>query len=111
MAWGFRNPYGTAFHPDGRLFATEHNIDERSARHIIGDTEDLHEVKEGEWYGWPDFAAGIRLDDPYWGEGGRGREPVMAEHPNPNPPKPFTTFDDHAGGERARLLPRPAFRL
>jgi ferritin-like metal-binding protein YciE/glucose/arabinose dehydrogenase len=97
VAWGFRNPYGTAFHPDGRLFATEHNIDERSARQIIGDTEDFYEVKEGEWYGWPDFAAGIRLDDPYWGERGRGREPVIADHPNPNPPRPFATFDDHAG--------------
>jgi ferritin-like metal-binding protein YciE/glucose/arabinose dehydrogenase len=97
VAWGLRNPYGTAFHPDGRLFATEHNIDERSARHIIGDHEDFYEIKEGEWYGWPDFASGIRLDDPYWGERGRGREPVLAEHPNPNPPKPFATFSDHSG--------------
>ena len=97
VAWGFRNVYGVAFHPDGRLFATEHNIDERGHRFIIGDTEDLYEVKEGEWYGWPDFASGIRLDDPYWGKGGRGREPIIADHPNPNPPKPFTTFDDHVG--------------
>ncbi len=97
VAWGLRNPYGVAFHPDGRLFATEHNIDERSQRYIVGDHEDFYEIVEGEWYGWPDFAAGIRLDDPYWGEGGRGREPVLAEHPNPNPPKPFATFDDHAG--------------
>jgi ferritin-like metal-binding protein YciE len=81
VAWGLRNPYGVAFHPDGRLFATEHNIDERSARQIIGDPEDLYEIKQGEWYGWPDFAAGIRLDDPYWGERGRGREPVIANHP------------------------------
>ena len=95
VAWGFRNPYGIAFHPDGRLFATEHNIDERSRRQIIGDTEDLYEVKHGEWYGWPDFAAGIRLDDPRWK--GRGREPVIANHPNPNPPRPFATFEDHAG--------------
>ncbi len=97
VAWGLRNPYGTAFHPDGRLFATEHNIDERSARQIIGDSEDLYEISEGEWYGWPDFAAGIRLDDPYWGERGRGREPLIADHPNPNPPKPFATFKDHSG--------------
>lgn len=95
VAWGFRNPYGTAFHPDGRLFATEHDIDERSRRYVVGDTEDLYEVKEGEWYGWPDFAAGIRLDDPRWH--GRGREPVIADHPNPDPPKPFVTFKDHAG--------------
>ena len=97
VAWGLRNPYGTAFHPDGRLFATEHGIDERSQRYIVGDHEDFYEIREGEWYGWPDFASGIRLDDPYWGEGGRGQDPVLAQHPNPNPPKPFVTFDDHAG--------------
>jgi glucose/arabinose dehydrogenase len=67
VAWGLRNPYGTAFHPDGRLFATEHGIDERNARHIIGDLEDFYEIVEGAWYGWPDFASGIRLDDPHWG--------------------------------------------
>jgi hypothetical protein len=64
VAWGLRNPYGIAFHPDGRLFATEHGIDERGSRHIIGDHEDLYEITEGAWYGWPDFASGIRLDDP-----------------------------------------------
>lgn len=97
VAWGLRNPYGIAFHPDGRLFATEHGIDERSRRHIIGDLEDFYEIKEGDWYGFPDFASGIRLDDPFWKKGGRGREPVIAEHPDPNPPKPFVTFSDHAG--------------
>lgn len=96
VAWGLRNPYGTAFHPDGRLFCTEHGIDERSRRFIVGDLEDLYEIQEGAWYGWPDFASGIRLDDPYWGAGGRGREPVLAAHPDPNPPKPFVTFPPHA---------------
>jgi glucose/arabinose dehydrogenase len=99
VAWGLRNPYGIAFTPDGRLFATEHGIDERNNRHIVGDPEDFYEIVEGAWYGWPDFASGIRLDDPYWGppEYGRGREPVIAEHPDPNPPKPFTQFAQHSG--------------
>jgi glucose/arabinose dehydrogenase len=30
VAWGLRNPYGLAFAPDGRLFATEHGMDNRS---------------------------------------------------------------------------------
>jgi glucose/arabinose dehydrogenase len=99
VAWGLRNPYGIAFHPDGRLFATEHGIDERNNRHIIGDLEDFYEITEGAWYGWPDFASGIRLDDPYWGEPGRGRGrgPVIAEHPDPEPPKPFANFPQHSG--------------
>jgi glucose/arabinose dehydrogenase len=97
VAWGLRNPYGIAFHPDGRLFATEHGIDERGGRYIVGDLEDFYEIREGAWYGWPDFASGIPLDDPYWGDGGQGRQSVLAEHPDPDPPKPFVTFEPHAG--------------
>jgi glucose/arabinose dehydrogenase len=96
VAWGLRNPYGIAFHPDGRLFVTEHGMDDRSKRYIVGDPDDLYEIREGAWYGWPDFASGIRLDDPHWGEGGQGREPVLAEHPDPNPPMPFLSFESHA---------------
>ena len=96
VAWGLRNPFGLAFTDDGRLHATEHGMDERGRRYIVDDPDDFYEIKEGEWYGWPDFASGIRLDDPYWGEGGHGREPVLVQFPNPNPPKPFTSFQTHA---------------
>ena len=96
VAWGLRNPYGLAFTNDGRLFATEHGMDERGARYVVDDPDDFYEIKEGEWYGWPDFASGIRLDDPHWGEGGHGREPVLAHFPNPNPPKPLTSFQTHS---------------
>ena len=97
VAWGLRNPFGKAFAPDGRLFVVNHGIDERGHRQIVGDVDALYEIREGAWYGWPDFAAGIRLDDPHWGRRGRGREPVLAEHPDPSPPKPFATFAPHSG--------------
>lgn len=97
VAWGLRNPYGIAVHPDGRLFVTEHGSDERGARWIIGDPDDLYEIRDGAWYGWPDFASGIRLDDPHWGDGGRGREPVLAEFPDPDPPRPSASFETHTG--------------
>jgi glucose/arabinose dehydrogenase len=72
-AWGLRNPYGLAFAPNGTgLYATEHGMDNRSARHVVGDFDDLYRIEEGRWYGWPDFASGIRLDDPRWGEGWPG---------------------------------------
>lgn len=96
VAWGLRNPYGLAFTSDGRLFATEHGMDERGARYVFDDPDDFYEIKQGEWYGWPDFASGIRLDDPYWGDGGHGRAPVLAEFPNPNPPRPLASFQTHA---------------
>ena len=97
VAWGLRNPYGVAFTSDGRLFATEHGSDERGARWIVGDLDDFYEIREGAWYGWPDFASGIRLDDPRWGEGGTGRDPVLAEFPDSDPAKPTASFETHAG--------------
>jgi glucose/arabinose dehydrogenase len=96
VAWGLRNPYGLAFAPDGTLYATEHGSDERGARFIVGDPDDLYEIREGAWYGWPDFASGIRLDDPHWGEGGQNREPVLATFPDPSPPRPVASFETHA---------------
>jgi len=90
-----RPMYGLAFAPDGRLYATEHGSDERGARFIIGDPDDLYEVREGAWFGWPDFASGIRLDDAHWGTGGKGREPVLARFPDPDPPKPVASFETH----------------
>ncbi|HEV3479004.1 MAG TPA: PQQ-dependent sugar dehydrogenase, partial [Gaiellaceae bacterium] len=109
VAWGLRNPYGKAFAPDGRLYVTEHNVDERGHRMIFGDSEDLYEVREGAWYGWPDYAAGIRLDDPHWGRRGRGREPLLADPPDPNPPRPLATFEPHAAPNGLDFCLDPAF--
>ena len=109
VAWGLRNPYGLAFAADGRLFATEHGMDNRSARHVVGDFDDLYLIEEGRWYGWPDFASGIRLDDPRWGEGGQGREPVLAEFPEPEPPKPVVSFEPHAAANGLAISPAGSF--
>jgi glucose/arabinose dehydrogenase len=109
VAWGLRNPYGLAVAPDGRLYATEHGSDERGARFIIGDPDDLYEIADGAWYGWPDFASGIRLDDPHWGSGGKGREPVLARFPDPDPPKPIASFETHAGANGLAFAGEGAF--
>jgi glucose/arabinose dehydrogenase len=109
VAWGFRNPYGLAFAPDGRLYATEHGMDNRSARQIVGDFDDLYLIEGGRWYGWPDFASGIRLDDPRWGDGGQGREPVLAEFPEPEPPMPVVSFPPHAAANGLAIAPDGAF--
>ena len=109
VAWGLRNPYGVAFAPGGRLFATEHGIDERGARYIVGDPDDFYEIREGAWYGWPDFASGIRLDDPHWGERGQGREPVLAQFPDPNPPQPVVGFEPHTGANGVDFCRDAAF--
>lgn len=112
VAWGLRNPYGLAFIDDGRLLATEHGMDNRSARHIVGDYDDLYVIDTqapGQWFGWPDFASGVRLDDPRWGAGGQGREPVLAEFPDPHPPPPVVSFAPHAAANGIGIAPDGAF--
>jgi glucose/arabinose dehydrogenase len=105
VAWGLRNPYGIAFASDGSLYATEHGSDARSERQIVGDFDDLYRIEEGHWYGWPDFASGIRLDDPRWGDGGKGREPVLAEFPEAQPPMPVVSFQPHAAANGIAISP------
>ena len=105
VAWGLRNPYGLAFSSDGRLYATEHGMDNRSKRQVVGDFDDLYLIEEGRWYGWPDFASGMRLDDPRWGDGGQGREPVIAVFPESEPPKPVVSFAPHTAANGIAISP------
>jgi glucose/arabinose dehydrogenase len=76
---------------------------------VVADKDDFYEIRQGAWYGWPDFASGIRLDDPAWGEGGQGREPVLAQHPDPNPPKPVLSFEPHAAANGVSFSHSPSF--
>jgi glucose/arabinose dehydrogenase len=109
VAWGLRNPYGIAFAPDGRLFATEHGIDERNPRHIIGDLEDFYEIVEGGWYGWPDFASGIRLDDPVLGRGRSRAGAGPRRTPGSAPAETVRHHPRYSGPNGADFCRDPAF--
>lgn len=96
VAWGFRNPYGLAFAPDGRLYATENGYDDRGSRPVWGTGDYLWRVADGTWYGWPDFSGGKplnsgRFDPP----GGPSPSLLLQEHPN-EPPQPAAVLGVHA---------------
>jgi glucose/arabinose dehydrogenase len=58
VARGLRNPFGLAFHPDGRLFASD------NARDDLGDEEPAETVvvvRRGAHYGWPGCWSSWRL--------------------------------------------------
>ncbi|HLL55927.1 MAG TPA: PQQ-dependent sugar dehydrogenase [Myxococcaceae bacterium] len=96
VAWGFRNPYGLAFSPDGQLFITENGYDERGSRPVFGAADVLWEVKRGAWHGWPDYAEGRPVSDRrYSPPGGPQPQPLLAKEPNP-PPQPVTYFGVHS---------------
>ncbi|HZS12102.1 MAG TPA: PQQ-dependent sugar dehydrogenase [Nitrospirales bacterium] len=97
VAWGFRNPYGLAFSPDGRLFLTENGYDDRGSRPVHGAGDVLWAVTPGLWYGWPDFHAGkpLNLGDHYVPPGKRKPIPLLASYPNA-PPEPVAVLGVHA---------------
>jgi len=61
VAWGFRNPFGLAFSPAGKLYVTDNGYDDRGSRAVWGTADVLWEVRRGAWYGWPDYSAGEPL--------------------------------------------------
>jgi glucose/arabinose dehydrogenase len=110
VAWGFRNPFGLAFSPDGRLFATENQYDVRGSRPVFGSGDLMWEVKMGGWYGWPDFHGAAVL---YGGE--RYKPPrrdvprrLLEIYPG-RPPRPAAVFPVHSSSNGFDFSRNPVF--
>jgi glucose/arabinose dehydrogenase len=97
VAWGLRNPYGLAIAPDGQLFATENQYDDRGSRPVWGTGDLLWAIKPGTWYGWPDYFGENPLTDAdhYAPPGKAAPKFLLAEHPNP-PQKPAAILGVHS---------------
>ena len=97
VAWGFRNPFGLAFAPDGALYVTDNQYDVRGSRPVFGTGDLLWRVTPGAWYGWPDFHGRRPLTDADFfqppGEPAPGL--VLAEHPGA-PPAPTAVLGVHS---------------
>ena len=63
LAWGLRSLYGYDFAPNGRLYATQNSGNIMAPRPIYDDWETIYEIREGGWYGWPDYYSGIPITD------------------------------------------------
>ncbi|MBZ0158094.1 MAG: PQQ-dependent sugar dehydrogenase [Alphaproteobacteria bacterium] len=110
VAWGFRNPFGLAFSPDGRLFVADNQYDERGSRPVFGTGDLLWEVKSGTWYGWPDYHGRQPLNkgDLYKPQGKARPEFLLAKHPNV-PPEPVTIFPVHSSSNGFDFSRNPEF--
>ncbi len=60
VAWGFRNPVALTFDRDGALVTGMQGADMRSTRPIKDDPDSVLRVREGAWYGWPDYGAALK---------------------------------------------------
>ena len=64
-AWGFRNVIGMAWNKQGEMFATQNGYDVTPARPVADEYDPTYRVREGAWYGVPDFSAALEpLTDP-----------------------------------------------
>ncbi|MFD3001144.1 PQQ-dependent sugar dehydrogenase [Pontibacter toksunensis] len=96
IAWGFRNPFGLAFSPAGKLYTSENAFDVRGSRPIWGVSDNLWEVQEGMWYGWPDYAGGMLINgERFEAPDKKAPQPLLAQHPN-TPPKPIAKLGVHS---------------
>lgn len=59
VAWGFRNPVGLALDGAGTLYVGMQGADVRSTRPIESDADSVLRVRDGAWYGWPDYSASL----------------------------------------------------
>ncbi|WP_339868987.1 glucose dehydrogenase [uncultured Algoriphagus sp.] len=95
VAWGFRNPYGMAAQND-KLFVVENGFDDRGSRPVWGTGDILWEVKENQWYGWPDYSGHEPLDHHGYKVPGKGTaELLLKDHPS-EPPKPVAVLGVHS---------------
>jgi glucose/arabinose dehydrogenase len=110
VAWGFRNPFGLAFDPDGSLYVTDNMYDVRSSRPVFGTGDLLWRVEAGRWYGWPDFHGDHPLADRdrYQAPGEPAPGTVLAEHPG-TPPEPAAVLGVHSSSDGFDFSRNPAF--
>jgi glucose/arabinose dehydrogenase len=107
VAWGIRNAYGLGFLPDGRLIATDQSSDDRGSRAIGNVPELLFEVKQGCWYGWPDFVGGRPVTDKrFKASRGGPLEFVLANHDElPTPERGLLEFPSHSSAVKFDVAP------
>jgi|GEM_PF-4547153 glucose/arabinose dehydrogenase len=81
-AWGLHNPKGLSVDDNGQLWVLDSGMEDRGVRPIKNGKDALYQISQNTWYGWPDFSAGIPVD----------QRAVLSQTPN-NPPQPQGVYD------------------
>lgn len=95
VAWGFRNPFGLAFSPGGKLYVTDNAYDDRGSRPVWGTGDLLWAVEQGRWYGWPDYSGDRVIGEEEFHVPGKGPIETVIEAPG-KPPAPAAVLGVHS---------------
>jgi glucose/arabinose dehydrogenase len=93
-AWGLRNPFGVMWSPDGKLYVSDNGFDERGSRPIANAPDAVWMIRQGAWYGFPDFAAGVPVTDKRF-KSKHGEQPEFIMEKHPPVEQPFLTRPPH----------------
>lgn len=107
VAWGLRNAFGLLFLRDGRLIVTDQGSDDRGSRPVGNIPEILFEVKEGAWYGFPDFIGGTPISDArFRPENGEAPEFILSNHDElPTPERALLELTPHVAATKLAEAP------
>lgn len=107
VAWGVRNGFGIGFLPDGRLLVTDQGADDRGSRPVADVPDYLWEIKQGAWYGWPDYLGGVPITDPrFTPQTGRAPRFLLTNHDQlPPPERPLAEFPTHTAAVKFAVSP------
>jgi glucose/arabinose dehydrogenase len=108
FAWGLRNPFGLVWLPDGRLLASDDGYDERGSRPVANALDVVWHVKQGAWYGFPDYSGGVPLTDARF-KPRVGPQPEFLLQDHPPVEKPLAVFPPHMGVAKMALCGSDAF--
>src|SRR2546423_193147 len=95
FAWGLRSPFGLRWAPDGNLYCSDNAYDERGSRPIANAEDNVFVIRQGGWYGFPDFSSGIPVTDPRF-VSSRGPAPKFLLKNHPPVEQPFLTRPAHS---------------
>lgn len=105
---GLRNPYGLTIDQAGRVIVTENGPDDRGSRPVYG-PDNLYEVVEGGWYGWPDYYGGVPVtNEERAPETGETQQRVLANPPELSS-RPLALFDAHSSSNGLDVASNGAF--
>ncbi|MEU2611493.1 hypothetical protein ABZ570_07905 [Micromonospora sp. NPDC007271] len=93
LAWGVRNPYGMAFSPDGDLYVSDNDLEEKGERAVANDPDRIWCIRNArtphgsvttpDWYGFPEICAdGLPAWHPdHLPSKGKAAEPLIENPP------------------------------